>query len=173
MKTRVAKFKDMSLRLFVLAMIVLPFSLSAQKNEHYNSPLYSPKYYDPAQSEPNGMPEALKAVGIEQKLGSQLPLDTELKDEDGKAVKLGNYFNTGRPVILALVYYECPMLCNQVLNGLTGSLKGCHLMQARNLTSLPLALTPARMTSPISQRTRKRAMSKGITAPDQRKAGIF
>ena len=124
MKTRVAKFKDMSLRLFVLAMIVLPFSLSAQKNEHYNSPLYSPKYYDPAQSEPNGMPEALKAVGIEQKLGSQLPLDTELKDEDGKAVKLGNYFNTGRPVILALVYYECPMLCNQVLNGLTGSLKG-------------------------------------------------
>ena len=53
-----------------------------------------------------------------------MPMDVELKDEDGKAVKLGSYFNTGRPVIIAFVYYECPMLCNQVLNGLSGSLKG-------------------------------------------------
>ena len=105
-------------------MIVLPVSATAQKNEHYNSPLYSPKTYDPAMTEPNGMPEALKTVGIEQKLGAQLPLDAEFKDEDGKTIKLGSYFNTGRPVIVAFVYYECPMLCNQVLNGLTGSLKG-------------------------------------------------
>lgn len=70
------------------------------------------------------MPDALKTVGIEQKLGGQLPLDTELKDENGNIVKLGDYFDHGRPVILALVYYECPMLCNEVLNGLTGSLKG-------------------------------------------------
>lgn len=96
----------------------------AQKNEHYNSPLYSPRKYDPTISEANGIPEALKKVGIEQKLGAQLPLDTELKDENGKMVRLGDYFNAGRPVIVAFVYYECPMLCNQVLNGLTGSLKG-------------------------------------------------
>ncbi|MEQ1920929.1 MAG: SCO family protein [Pyrinomonadaceae bacterium] len=75
-------------------------------------------------SEPNGLPEPLKTIGIEQKLGVQMPLDVEFKDEDGKAVKLGSYFNTGRPVIIAFVYYECPMLCNQVLNGLSGSLKG-------------------------------------------------
>jgi protein SCO1/2 len=96
----------------------------AQKNEHYNSPLYSPRKYDPNISEANGIPEALKKVGIEQKLGAQLPLDTELKDENGKLVRLGDYFKAGRPVIVAFVYYECPMLCNQVLNGLTGSLKG-------------------------------------------------
>jgi protein SCO1/2 len=103
-------------------------SAFAQKPEHYNSPLYSPKTYDPAEfSATTGLPETLKAVGIEQKLGDKLPLDVELKDEDGKAVKLGTYFNNGRPVILALVYYECPMLCNQVLNGLTGSLKGMSL----------------------------------------------
>lgn len=96
----------------------------AQKNEHYNSPLYSPRKYDPTISEANGMPEALKKVGIEQKLGAQLPLDTELKDENGKLVRLGDYFKAGRPVIVAFVYFECPMLCNQVLNGLTGSLKG-------------------------------------------------
>ncbi len=44
--------------------------------------------------------------------------------KNGNIVKFGNYFNNGKPVILALVYYECPMLCNEVLNGLTGSLKG-------------------------------------------------
>lgn len=109
---------------FCCALLLLPGSSFAQKAEHYNSPLYSQRTYDPASSEPNGMPEALKTVGIEQKLGAQLPLETELKDEDGKIVKLGDYFASGRPVIVAFVYYECPMLCNQVLNGLTGSLKG-------------------------------------------------
>lgn len=108
-----------------LFLLLFTFSAFAQKAEHYNSPLYSPKTYDPADfAATTGLPETLKTVGIDQKLGEQLPLDTELKDEDGKTVKLGAYFNTGRPVILAFVYYECPMLCNQVLNGLTGSLKG-------------------------------------------------
>ena len=99
----------------------------AQKAEHYNSPLYSPRTYDPSESVTTGLPDALKTIGIDQKLGEQLPLDTQLKDEDGRVVNLGDYFGHGRPVILALVYYECPMLCNQVLNGLTGSLKGISL----------------------------------------------
>ena len=114
------------LKLFALTAIAV-FTVSAQRVEHYNSPLYTPKYYDPSQSTTNGLPEALQKIGIDQKLGDQLPLDTVLKDEDGKDVKLGDYFNRGRPVILALVYYECPMLCNEVLNGLTGSLKGISL----------------------------------------------
>ncbi len=113
--------------LFTVHCSLFTVCVFAQKSEHYNSPLYSPRYYDPAASEPSGLPEALKTIGIEQKLGGQMPLDTELKDEDGKAVKLGSYFNTGRPVIIAFVYYECPMLCNQVLNGLTGAMKGINL----------------------------------------------
>ncbi len=112
------------LLLFTVHCSLFTFTAFGQKNEHYNSPLYSPRTYDPAMSEPNGLPEALKTIGIEQKLGAQMPMDVEFKDEDGKTVKLGSYFNTGRPVIIAFVYYECPMLCNQVLNGLSGSLKG-------------------------------------------------
>jgi protein SCO1/2 len=97
----------------------------AQKTEHYNSPLYAPKTYDPTQvGVSSGMPKSLEKVGIEQKLNEQLPLDAQFKDENGETVNLSNYFNKGRPVVLALVYYECPMLCNEVLNGLTGSLKG-------------------------------------------------
>ena len=110
-----------------LAILCLFGGALAQKNEHYNSPLYSPKTYDPSVSVSNGLPEQLKRVGIEQRLGEALPLETRLKNEQGNAVRLGDYFNSGRPAILALVYYECPMLCNQVLNGLTGSLKGISL----------------------------------------------
>jgi protein SCO1/2 len=64
----------------------------------------------------------LKDAGLEQKLNSAVPLDTPFVDENGRDVKLGDYFGK-RPVILALVYYECPMLCTQVLNGLVGSLE--------------------------------------------------
>lgn len=106
------------------SILVLGFGVFGQRVEHYNSPLYSPKTYDPSITASNGLPKALQTVGIEQKLGAQLPLDTEFKDENGNTVKLREYFGKGRPVILALVYYECPMLCNEVLNGLTGSLKG-------------------------------------------------
>ena len=65
----------------------------------------------------NAMPSALQQVKFDQKLEAQLPLDAAFKDENGKAVRLGDYFGT-RPVIVAFVYYECPMLCNQILNGL-------------------------------------------------------
>lgn len=107
-----------------MLILCLPAGAVAQKTEHYNSPLYAPKKYDPSQSEGVGLPQPLKEIGIQQKLGEQLPLETEFKDENGRAVKLGEFFNKGRPVVLAFVYYECPMLCNEVLNGLTGSLKG-------------------------------------------------
>ena len=67
------------------------------------------------------MPSVLSKVTYEQRLNEQLPLDLEFKDEDGRTVKLGQYFGT-RPVILAFVYYDCPMLCTQVLNGIDTSL---------------------------------------------------
>lgn len=111
--------------LFSLSILLMPNIISAQKTEHYNSPLYSQKTYDPGEvGTSNGMPKTLENVGIEQKLNGQLPLDAQFKDDNGEMVSLGKYFNQGRPVVLALVYYECPMLCNEVLNGLTGSLKG-------------------------------------------------
>jgi protein SCO1/2 len=68
------------------------------------------------------VPGQLKEITIEQKLDQQMPLDLAFRDEHGKAVKLGDYFGK-KPVVLALVYYTCPMLCNQILNGIAGSLK--------------------------------------------------
>ena len=67
-------------------------------------------------------PAFLREIGFDQRLGEQVPLDIELHDEDGRPVRLGRYFS-GRPVVLTLVYYECPMLCTLTLNGLMGALE--------------------------------------------------
>jgi len=122
--------KEVTLRwagILLLAVASFSGTTAAQKNEHYNSPLYSPRYYEPSAGVSNGLPEQLQKVGIEQRLGEQLPLEAKFKNEDGREIALGDLFKSGRPVVLALVYYECPMLCNQVLNGLSGSMKGISL----------------------------------------------
>jgi protein SCO1/2 len=67
------------------------------------------------------MPGVLADVKFEQRLNEALPLDTLFKDERGDTVRLGDYFGR-KPVVMAFVYFECPMLCTQVLNGLTTSL---------------------------------------------------
>jgi protein SCO1/2 len=82
-----------------------------------NNPAVNP----PAGIPSSQMPAVLSNVSFEQRLDARLPLDLPFKDEYGVDVKLGDYFGR-RPVILAFVYYECPMLCTQVLNGVTRSL---------------------------------------------------
>ena len=69
----------------------------------------------------NRLPQALRDIGIDQKLSEQVPLDLVFRDEQGRLVRLGDYFSR-KPVVLSLVYFQCPMLCNQVLNGLASSL---------------------------------------------------
>jgi protein SCO1/2 len=77
----------------------------------------------PQQGAPsNQAPAPLNRVDFQQRLNEQLPLDLPFKDETGKVVKLGDYFGK-KPVILTFVYYECPMLCTQVLNGLESALR--------------------------------------------------
>ena len=85
-----------------------------------SSPLYGAR---PETGNPStGLPTALRDVKIEQKLDQQLPLDLVFRDESGQAVKLGQYFGK-KPVVLAFVYYDCPMLCTQVLNGMVTSFR--------------------------------------------------
>ena len=67
-------------------------------------------------------PALLSKVGIDQDLNQQIPLDLAFKDENGRAVKLSDYFGS-KPVVLSLVYYECPMLCTETLNGMVSAFK--------------------------------------------------
>ncbi|MEL7061958.1 MAG: SCO family protein [Acidobacteriota bacterium] len=71
---------------------------------------------------PEDMPGPLSEVTVEQQLGAQLPLDSRFIDQDGREVRLGDYFQDGKPVIVSFVYYECPMLCTLILNGVATSL---------------------------------------------------
>jgi len=89
----------------------------------------------------NELPAGLREVGIDQKLDGQLPLDLVFRDEGGREVRIEEYFR-GRPVILAPVYYECPMLCNQVLNGLTESLKGLAFSAGEDFEVVAVSFDP-------------------------------
>ena len=77
----------------------------------------------PGENVPNVRPAILERVGIDQRLGQQVPLDLAFVDENGQQVQLRQYFGS-KPVILALVYFQCPMLCSEVQAGLTGALNG-------------------------------------------------
>ena len=86
--------------------------------------------------------EVLKKVDIEQRLGNQIPLDLKFRDESGREVRLGEYFAKGRPVALTLVYYECPMLCNQVLNGAVGAFQGLQFTAGREFEVVTVSFDP-------------------------------
>jgi protein SCO1 len=112
------------LSLFPLSF-VLVFSVPLVANAQAgppgpSSPLYGARPTSGTTS--NGLPVALREVGIDQKLNQELPLDLVFKNEMGQEVKLRQYFGE-KPVVLALVYYDCPMLCTQILNGMTASFR--------------------------------------------------
>ena len=89
----------------------------------------------------NIRPPGLKNVGIEQHLNEQIPSGLAFRDETGKAVKLSDYFGK-RPLILNLVYYQCPMLCSEVLSGLTGALRALKFDVGKEFDVLTVSFDP-------------------------------
>jgi protein SCO1/2 len=92
---------------------------------------------DPAKAKPG----LLKQVGIDQRLNQQVPLDLVFTDETGRDVRLGEFFGK-RPVSLAMVYYECPMLCTQVLNGLVSALGVLKFDVGREFDVVAVSINP-------------------------------
>jgi protein SCO1/2 len=83
----------------------------------------------------------LADVRIDQKLNQQVPLDLTFQDESGRTVPLGTYFGK-KPVILTLVYYQCPMLCTQVLNGMTSTLKTLTFDAGKDFEVVAVSIDP-------------------------------
>lgn len=92
-------------------------------------------------SNPNSIPSILRDVGIDQKLNDQIPLDLVFRDESGSTVHLGEYFGQ-KPVILVLAYYDCPMLCTLVLNGLVHSLKEMNFSVGQQFEVVTVSFDP-------------------------------
>ena len=89
----------------------------------------------------NMRPPGLEQVGITQKLDTQLPLDLTFRDETGKTVQLKEYFGK-KPVILNFAYYTCPMLCGELLKGLTTSLKGLKFELGNEFDVVTVSIDP-------------------------------
>src|SRR5262245_14191982 len=119
--------------LFVVALAAVePRSALAQR-------FASNPYNTPAGASPTA--DFLRAVAIEQHLDTRLPLDAHFRDEAGRDVRLGNFFSD-QPVVLALVYYRCPMLCTQVLNGFLKSSQAVPLEIGRDYQVVVVSFDP-------------------------------
>jgi protein SCO1/2 len=92
-----------------------------------------------AQDKPSGV---IERIGFDQKLGVQLPLELRFHDDAGHERALAQLFGR-RPVILVPVYYDCPMLCNQLLNGLTRSLRPLSMSAGRDFDVVAFTINPA------------------------------
>jgi protein SCO1/2 len=116
-----------------------------------SSPLYGAR---PETGSPStGLPTALRDVRIEQKLDQQVPLDLVFRDESGQPVKLGQYFGQ-KPVVLAFVYYDCPMLCTQVLNGMATSFRVLPFQIGKEFDVVTVSFDP-RETSALATSKKK------------------
>jgi protein SCO1 len=87
------------------------------------------------------MPQPLREIGFDQNINEQLPLDTRFRDEDGKTVTLGSFYG-GKPVLLAFVYYTCPMLCTQVLNAMTATVSTLSLDAGKDFELVLVSFDP-------------------------------
>ena len=112
-------------------------------------------------------PSLLKEVGIDQKLNQSIPLDLVFRDEHGKSVRLGEYFGQ-KPVILSMVYYNCPMLCTQVLNGLESSLKLIPMDIGKQFNVVTVSIDPTER--PVLAEA-KQALYTGLYGRPQAAAG--
>ena len=115
-------------------------------------------------------PKVLRDVGFDQRLGEKVPLDAVFRDESGRSVKLGDYFGT-RPVVLALAYYECPMLCTVTLNGLASALDVVSFEPGREFEIVTVSFEPKE--TPELARAKKAAYLRRYKRPGAAAAWHF
>jgi protein SCO1/2 len=136
--TKAGRTRRVTLRAPVFVFLLLPFAFllsPSRASAQYDQPPVGPA--------PTGKSDQiLKQVGIEQRLNSQIPLDLTFRDETGREVRLGEYFKGDKPVLLTLVYYECPMLCNQVLNGVVGTLEAVTFTPGKEFEVVTVSFDP-------------------------------
>jgi len=103
------------------------------------------------------MPRVLQNVGFEPPLNGAMPLDLPFRDETGRSVQLREYFGQGKPVVLAFVYYGCPMLCDQVQQGVVGSLRMFTFNPGRDYEVVFVSFDP-RETPEMAAEKKKRTL---------------
>jgi protein SCO1/2 len=121
---------------------------------------YGDKAVGPENDRP---PSVLNGVGVEQHLNTQLPLNLSFTDDTGKVVPLASYFGK-KPAILALVYYQCPMLCSEELNGLTSALEMVKYIPGKDFNIIVVSIDPSEGTDLAA--AKKRSYVKRYGRPE-------
>lgn len=103
-------------------------------------------------------------VDIVQKLDAQLPLETMFRDETGRIVRLGDYFKSGRPVLLNFMYYRCPMLCSMVLDGTVDSMSQLKLDVGKDFDVVTISIDPRDMPEDAARKKEKYVKRYGRTS---------
>ncbi len=119
--------------LAVASLAVVSSRLDAQKFEQLQKP---------GQLPPNVRPRQLEGVDVQEKLGNPIDLSLQFIAENGYPVALSEYFHKGRPVILNLVYYSCPMLCTLVLNGETEAMRAIPWTPGNEYEVVTISIDP-------------------------------
>jgi protein SCO1/2 len=133
-------------RTFLIGSTLL-LALTAGSAAYAQAPGMLPEVGDPASARPG----ILSKIAIDQKIGYQIPADIPFVDDHGKPVVIGDYFGK-RPVVLALVYYECPMLCTQVLNGLVSAVGVLNFSVGREFDVVAVSFNPKEGSGLASQK---------------------
>jgi protein SCO1/2 len=105
---------------FCLSLFLLSSERAASAQKMTGSPAAAGYRQEPGQVS-SALPPPLREIGFDQNLDQHVPLDIPFTDDGGRSVRLGDYFGK-RPVVMLFAYYECPMLCTQVVNGLASAL---------------------------------------------------
>jgi protein SCO1/2 len=117
---------------------------------------------DAAGPPPDVTPVALEEVRVDEQLGAQLPLDLEFTDWNGQPVRLGSLFGQGRPVVLALVYYECPMLCGLIQSGMARAMRENGLRPGQDFAAVSISFAPEEGAPLARERRRGYLQSMGL-----------
>jgi protein SCO1/2 len=112
----------------------------------------TPGYRQAPGAPASSMPAPLREIGFDQNLDQPLPLDTKFLDDEGNPVEIGKYFGS-KPVVLAFVYYECPMLCTQVMSAITSTLGVLSLDAGKDFELVLVSFDPRE--TPVQAARRK------------------
>ena len=122
------------LHLLAICLLALPCALAQVSS-----------YGDKAEGTSHGdeLPTVLQRVQVSQHLNAQLPVTAPFVDESGQAVNLGTYLDGKHPAVLALVYYNCPMLCSEEMDGLTSALEMVRLRPGKDFQIVVVSIDPS------------------------------
>jgi len=140
-------------RVFFFVSLV-SFVLSVSRAGAQMSGAPAPGFKREAGMTASTIPAPLREIGFDQKLNAAVPLDIPFLDEAGRTVQLGDYFGR-RPVVMVFAYYDCPMLCTLVINGLSSALKVLSLSPGDDFEIVTVSFDPR--DTPASASAKKAA----------------